>query len=112
MGAFVRWYIAVQALGVVVLPLAARLFARLPDGGYCSSKILAILLVGFVLWTGTAYGLLRNELGGAVLAVLVVGLASGSVGWSALRQGLRGRGPLVEGLRRRLPLIVATEVVF
>jgi YYY domain-containing protein len=112
MGAFARWYIAVEVLGVLVLPLTTRLFARLPDGGYCSSKILAILLVGFVLWTGTAYGLLRNELGGAVLAVLIVGLASASVGGSALRRALRGRGPLGYGLRRRRWVIVATEALF
>ncbi len=112
MGAFARWYIAVEALGVLALPLAARLFARLPDGGYCSSKILGILLVGFVLWTGTAYGLLRNELGGAVLAALIVGLVSASVGRSALRRALRGRGPLVDGLRRRGVVIVATEALF
>src|SRR5690606_19259821 len=39
-------------------------------------KSLGILLVGLILWLGTSYGLLRNELGGAWLALISVALLS------------------------------------
>jgi Uncharacterized membrane protein (DUF2298) len=112
MRAFAHWYVVVEMLGALVLPLAWRLFRHLPDRGYCFGKILAILLVGYAFWTGTAYGLLRNELGGAVLAVLIVTVASGVAGWRMLRGTQAGRRPLVEGMRRLTPVIITTEALF
>jgi YYY domain-containing protein len=112
MRAFAHWYVVVEILGALVLPLAWRLFRHLPDRGYCFGKILAILLVGYAFWTGTAYGLLRNELGGAVLAVLIVTVASGVAGWRMLRGTQAGRRPLVEGMRRLTPVILTTEALF
>ncbi len=112
MRAFAHWYVVVEILGALVLPLAWRLFRHLPDRGYCFGKILAILLVGYAFWTGTAYGLLRNELGGAVLAVLIVTVASGVAGWRMLRGTQAGRRPLVEGMRRLTPVILNTEALF
>jgi YYY domain-containing protein len=112
MSAFARWYLAVAVLGVLALPLSWRLFPNLPDRGYCVSKPLAIFLCGFALWTGTAYGLLRNDLGGAVLAAVVVACASAIAGRSALRPTTAGIRPLLEGLRHRLPMILTVEAVF
>ena len=44
------WYIAVEALGLVALPLVALALPHLPDRGWSLAKPLAILLIGLVCW--------------------------------------------------------------
>lgn len=77
---FFTWYLIVQLITLAVLPLTATLFVNLADRGYAFAKSLGILLVGFALWLGTSYGLLRNESGGAWLALVIVGGLSVAVG--------------------------------
>lgn len=69
---FVIWYVIVQLISLAALPLALRLFVHLPDRGYTLAKSLGILLCGGLFWLGYSYGLLRNEPGGAWLALLLV----------------------------------------
>ncbi|MCX6044742.1 MAG: DUF2298 domain-containing protein [Chloroflexi bacterium] len=88
---FLTWYLIVQLITLLVLPLTFGLFTNLPDRGYAFAKSLGILLVGFTLWLGTSYGWLRNETGGAWLALLLVGLVSGALGWSWLQRAWQTR---------------------
>ncbi len=67
---FLSWYLVVQLLTLLSLPLAGRLFANLPDRGYSFARILGILLVGVFFWLGYSYGLVRNETGGVWLTVI------------------------------------------
>jgi YYY domain-containing protein len=112
MAAFFRWYLVVELLGLLTFPLAWRLFRRLPDRGYGVGKILGVLLVGVTLWLGAAYGVLRNDAGGAVLAVLIVSALAVVVGWPGLEPTARGTRPLVAWLRARAPQLLAVEAVF
>lgn len=73
---FFSWYLITQLIALAALPLAGSLFVNLADRGYAFSKSLGILLVGLILWLGTSYGLLRNETGGAWLALASVALIS------------------------------------
>lgn len=70
---FLSWYLIVQLITLLALPLTASLFRHLPDRGYAFAKSLGILLVALFLWLGTAYGLLRNEAGGAWVSLLLMG---------------------------------------
>ena len=67
---FLGWYLVVQVLALVALPLTLRLLARLPDRGYSAAKIAGILLVSVVLWLGYSYGLMRHDTGSAWLSVV------------------------------------------
>lgn len=69
MMAVLSWYIAIQVLGFTASVLTGPWFHRLPDSGYGVSKSLGVLMLGLLLWLGTALGLLRNEPGGAVLVL-------------------------------------------
>ena len=69
------WYAVVQLAGLVSWPIAWRLFAGLPDRGYCFTKHLGILLTGLALWLGNACGLLPNDRGGAWLSLAAVAVA-------------------------------------
>ena len=71
---FIFW-LAVQLVGLIGLPTAFSLFKNLPDRGYAFAKPLGLLLSGFTLWLLGSFGLLRNNLGGSLLALaLVLGL--------------------------------------
>ena len=67
-GQALAWYLVMQVMGLLALPLAWRLLHNLPDRGYGLSKMLGVLLTGYLLWIGYSFGLLRYEPGSAWLA--------------------------------------------
>jgi len=71
------WWLIIQILGLVALPLAYRLFDRLPDHGYAFAKPAGLLGASYALWLLTTLGFLRNRWGGIVGCILLVGAA----GW-------------------------------
>ncbi|MCL4858805.1 MAG: hypothetical protein KJZ93_05335 [Caldilineaceae bacterium] len=100
---FLSWYLIIQCVTVAALPLTVRLFANLADRGYAFAKSLGVLLVGLVLWLGVSYGLLRNETGGAWLALIAVASFSFVVGRQTLRTVHLSMGQLHFGDRATGP---------
>src|SRR5690606_31343472 len=80
-GQFLAVYLVVQLMALAALPLAARFFAALPDRGYAFARLLGILLTGYVFWLGYSFGILRNEMGGAWLALVIVAVISAVAWW-------------------------------
>jgi YYY domain-containing protein len=123
---FISWYLIVQLITLAVLPLCFRLFINLADWGYAFAKSLGILLVGLALWLGTCYGLLRNETGGAWLALIGVAVASlllSGGGWRIVRLagGIVRAKPVVDGAQPQISLpegalsiryIIVVELLF
>lgn len=84
------WYITLQFLTLVGLPLAFATLKHLPSRGYGTAKALGLLLTGVVFWWGSILQLWENTTGALLLAggiVLGVGLLL------ARRQGM-GRQPV------------------
>jgi YYY domain-containing protein len=104
----VGWYLAVQACGILALPLAWRALARLPDRGYSLCKHLGILLMGVVSWFACANGLLPNSRSGAWLSLALAAGLSLTVG----REGFRGDKPLFAWLKANKREILRSEVLF
>src|SRR3990172_5246123 len=94
-GMAIAWWIASGVLGLAALPAAQRLFSRLPDRGYGLSRSLGILGAGYLFWMGGSLGLLRNDLGGALLGVLGLLGASMAIG----RRGAEARAWVSEHWR-------------
>lgn len=91
-GSVLIWWAASSLLGLIAAPIAWRLFSRLPDRGYGLSRILGIALASYILWLGATVGALRNSLGGALGAVvLVAGLSlwAGAGRWREIRRWFR-----------------------
>ncbi len=106
------WWLVIQLFAVAVLPLAWRLFARLPGRGYALAKALGLLLVSYLLWLGASLRVLPNSFGGAVVALLIVAAVSwglGRVGW---RRDGGGARPLAAWLRAHWRTVLATELLF
>ncbi len=98
-----RWYLVLQLFGLAALPLALRLFGRLPGRGYALARPLGLLMGGWAFWLLLTFGWLPNT-AGAVLAALALLLAFGL----ALRFG--HRPPDRQPLSARH--IIAVELVF
>jgi YYY domain-containing protein len=109
---FLRFWLVLELLGLIALPLAWRVLAPLPDRGYAFARSLGLLGVGYILWLATGFGLLRHTVGGVVLAVLA--FAGLSLGWgrSAWQRTGEGERPLLAFWRREYRYVLATELFF
>ena len=112
--ASLSWWLVIQLLSVAALPLAWRLFARLPGRGYGLSKALGLLLASYILWMGASLRLLPNTIGGIVVAILGVAGVSLWLGRDGLRRpdADASSRPLVAWLRRNWGLVLTTELLF
>ena len=105
MVAVASWWLVLEVLGLVALPIALRLFRHLPERGYAFAKPLGLLLTGYLLWIGASFGFLSNTRTAMWFVMLLVGLASAWL-WRRDREGM------ASSLRENWRVIVATEIVF
>ena len=99
------WWLASSALGVAALPLSYRLFHRLHDRGYGVARALGLLAGGYLLWLGASLRVVTNNLGGAMLALVVLAVLGAVVG--------RGRWRELAGfLRERRRTVLTMELLF
>jgi YYY domain-containing protein len=103
------WWLLIQILGIAALPLAYRLFKWLPGRGYTFAKPLGLLLTSYVLWLGASLGYLRNNLGGALVAIAVTAAVSL---WFYARRGEDATPSLGAFVRQHWRLILTVEILF
>ena len=64
----IKWFIFLEILGWVIFPLSFNLFKGLADKGLSISKILGLLLWGYLYWLGNTFQIIKNDLSGIVFA--------------------------------------------
>ncbi|MHC1740876.1 MAG: DUF2298 domain-containing protein [Anaerolineaceae bacterium] len=69
---FLYWYLTILLIGGISFPIAIRFFPRMASKGYAFSKPLGLLLWGYFFWILCSLGILQNDLGGEILAILLV----------------------------------------
>jgi YYY domain-containing protein len=69
---FLFWYVLIAVIGVVSFPIIYRLMPALTDRGYALSRILGLLIWGYVFWLFASLGILRNDLGGLLLGLIIL----------------------------------------
>ncbi|CAN5571658.1 hypothetical protein BH23CHL5_BH23CHL5_02520 [soil metagenome] len=99
------WYLALQVMAIVAIPVCWRVFHRLPDHGYALAKTLGLLGTGTVAWLLASLHLVAFGQLAVVLGLLAV--AAGSVitsggAWQAL----------FDDLKRAWRTIAVVEVLF
>ncbi len=90
-GDILRWWLVLELLGLVGLPLSLWLFRRLPDHGVSLSKSFGLLLTGYGAWLLTSLGLGGFGFG---LIVAVAALVAGGGVWACRRADLDIRAVL------------------
>jgi YYY domain-containing protein len=108
----ISWWLIAQVLGLAVLPLTWRLFARFSGRGYPFTKAFGLLLVPYVLWLGAIFHVLPNDVGGMVFALALVAGVSFWLGRAGWQRNEAGERPLVAWLRANRALVIATEALF
>ena len=72
----ITWYLASSLLGWLTFPLVFRLFPALADRGYTLARAVGLLLWGWLFWLLASLGILRNDLGGLLFALLLLVILS------------------------------------
>ncbi len=67
------FWLILQIFNLIGLPIAFRLLKNLPDRGYAFARAAGLLFSGYALWIAGSFGLLKNNLGGTILAMALVG---------------------------------------
>jgi YYY domain-containing protein len=104
---FIAWYFMITLVGVLALPVALRFLPNLADRGYILARALGLLLWGFIFWLLASLHILQNDLGGVILALIILALVSTWLG-----RGWRGWREVFAFLRSRVRLVAVTEVLF
>src|SRR5512138_3998832 len=72
MVAFLSWYVVLTLLGWLTFPLVYSLFPALADRGYTLARTAGLLLWGYLYWLLNSLGLMENNAGGVLFALLLV----------------------------------------
>ena len=99
------WYSVLLFLGWLTFPLTFRLFHKLSDRGYTLSRALGLILWGFVFWVLCSLGVLQNQPGSILFALVVLGGVSVWAGWGKWAEAW-------EWVRSHWRLILTAEIVF
>ena len=76
LGYIALWWLAVQAISLVTLPLTWLLFRHMPLAGYPFAKTCGILLFGFAGWLLMSLRILPNTLWALIVVLILLGALS------------------------------------
>ena len=108
MSELVSWWLLVEALGVVGLPLTVTVFSRLPDRGWSATKALTLLAFGWLIWFPlTIITALPFSRAWIIGTLLVFALAN-----AAMLRAPSVRLALTKFIQTQRGYIVASEIVF
>lgn len=105
MTAFLTWYFLLTLLGWLTFPLTFALFPALTDRGYTLARAAGLLVWAYVFWLFASLGVAQNDLGGIILALVV--LIALSI-WSLVTH----YSSLVTFFQTNIPLILTAEILF
>lgn len=100
-----RWYLTIEAIGLLALPVVYIAFQRLPGRGFAFAKPTGLLLAGFSYWFILSLHLMPNRPGTIIWAMLPLAIASALI----LRKHWREMRTFAEENRAYL---IAVEVLF
>lgn len=100
-----RWWLLLELVGLVGLPISMVLLRALPGRGVCFRRPVGLLLSAYIFWLLVTLGLLQNTTASAALALGIVALVSLVLVW---RQGQS----LIEDVSRLRRIILIEAVLF
>ncbi len=71
------WWLVIQVIGILALPITTSLFRALPDRGYAFSKTLGLLLLSYGAWLVAMFGIAPFGKGLLIFLLLLMGIVYG-----------------------------------
>ena len=103
---FFLWYIVITLLGWISFPLVFRLMPSLADRGVSFSRIIGLLVWGYVFWLLASLGIINNDGGGLVLGIVVlIGLSIWAISSGSIDD-------IRNWLRENRSVVLSIEVIF
>ena len=113
MSAFISWYIVITILGWLTFPLAYHLFPALTDRGYTLSRAFSLLIWGYVFWLFASLGVAQNDIGGLLLALLIlIGLSVWATIENRKSSSETRKLEIVAWLNENRRILISTELLF
>ena len=72
MSHFILWFLIMMLVGWCAFPLTFRLFPAFIDRGYSLARILGLLIWGYLFWVLACLGIVQNDAGGLLLALIIL----------------------------------------
>ncbi len=85
---FLTWWLLAGVMGMAAMPLTGRLFREFDDKGWMFSKIVAIVVTGFLTWFLTAVKLLKFTTAACVGVSLACGILFLFLGKAQHKKGI------------------------
>ena len=101
----ILWLLAVEAVGLAAFPLAYYLLPSLRDRGFSVSKLLGLLLVGYLSWVLSVLHVVPSV---QLTLLAILALVAGLAWW----YGWRHRDELLELWKRERTTLLVGEAVF
>lgn len=101
----VTWWAAMMVLGLAGFPFALLAFRALPDLGYNFSKVIGLLLAGYLVWLAASLEVIPSRQWSIIAIVALIAFVSSAI-------ALWRREELREFVSRRWPYILASEALF
>ena len=102
---WIVWLLAIQGLGLVVLPIGYVVLRPFPNRGYLLHKPLGLLMVAFVTWIMASVGIADFSRGSVLLAIAIWAGVAGVIGWPL-------RSEIAKFLRTRWRMVFGMEALF
>ena len=101
----VIWLIVIELIGLASFPFCYYLLPFLRDRGYCVSKPIGILILGYFVWMLSVLNLLPS------IQPTIIGLTIGFIGLSIF-VSYKNRRELKLFFNENLKVLIVTELVF
>lgn len=70
----ILWYILITLLGLLAFPLTYKFLPGLVDRGYTLARTLGLLIWSYIFWILGSFGLLQNDIGGELFALILLAI--------------------------------------
>ena len=100
-----KWAILLQFIGWIFFPVTFHFFKGATEKGFSISKVLGLLIWGYLYWLGNTFHILANSRVSAILILVVLSVVS----WFLFK---KHREEFVRWIRDNLATIIFYEVLF
>ena len=96
---FFIWYLLITIIGWITFPMIFRLMPAVADRGYSYSRILGLLIWGYLYWLMASLGIIKNDVGGIILGLILLItisiMALRNISFQAIRNWLKDNYSIV-----------------